>query len=538
MQNAENLKKGFTLTELLVCLAILVVLSAISIPIVIGLVDKANDKEDTLMAKMYTNCVVRFANEVPQPIDSYTNLLSADKNIASNAGKGNYPGFEYWNAPTEAESIEGIRTAASIAFKMYGENTNVKNNYTIDAPLNDKNDFIYYFMSGKVVVKSVEDAQSETASNLSSGNADALENYWVCLNKPNVGSNPGLLAPAPSIPAETYHDIYINLYNEHDQSPLRISACQELSQIRIADEAGNVYDPIQKNGNTLVFKHHSVGKYFILLDESDEFIPINPIETFYLQEEKTVSVLDGGNFYGCSSSKPFSLYVKKKANGEIVFAENHTEFLGAFRNVSGGYVEELTERTLEKAPPTDLSVVFKDSRNNKITYRLAEGSNSINLSSYGHYLPEGTYTMSYMATNFITTTETNVIVTSEGFVTSTGTKSTVKKYVTPKDSTISLSAAVDSFGVDGHFKLVFSKTGGKVVVPFSECAKDTITTTNIRTIQLTPSNISLFSATSFSKLHGPCKVYVCCDSRGDTYMGEIYITQNIKTDISMSLFGW
>ena len=212
MHTFDN-KKGFTLMELLVCLAILVVLSAISIPIIIGLVDKANDKEDALMAKMYTNCIVRYANEVPKPIESYTNLSVSEHNIARNAGIGSFPGFEYWNAPTESESIKGIRTAAIISIKMYGESASFGNDYTVPAPLNDDNDFIYYYLSGKVEVKNIDDVISKTTSNLSSGKADALENYWVCLNKPNIGCNPGVQltpnTPTPDTPpAETYYDIY------------------------------------------------------------------------------------------------------------------------------------------------------------------------------------------------------------------------------------------------------------------------------------------------------------------------------------------
>ena len=56
-------KEGFTLIELLVVIGILAVLTAIAIPSVAGLIDRANVSADKTNANEMTNAIERFASE-------------------------------------------------------------------------------------------------------------------------------------------------------------------------------------------------------------------------------------------------------------------------------------------------------------------------------------------------------------------------------------------------------------------------------------------------------------------------------------------
>ena len=54
-------KKGFTLTELLIVIAILAIMAAVSVPIISGLINKGTNATEDVNAVLYTSIMNKYA---------------------------------------------------------------------------------------------------------------------------------------------------------------------------------------------------------------------------------------------------------------------------------------------------------------------------------------------------------------------------------------------------------------------------------------------------------------------------------------------
>lgn len=186
MRSDYRKKHGFTLTELLITIAIIAILAAIAIPVVSGLLKKGNDTSEDVNAAYYTSIMQKYAVENVQAASHYPRLTTtgADSEYAtfsSKAGQGTYPGYNIIANTGNSAVLAQIRREAVIAIKAYGD-TAVSDEYFINPPADADYEYVYYYLTGDVKKVKRSDLTTTSASDLLNGIIN-VSDYWVYLSR-------------------------------------------------------------------------------------------------------------------------------------------------------------------------------------------------------------------------------------------------------------------------------------------------------------------------------------------------------------------
>ena len=324
-------KSGFTLIELLVCLGILVVLAAISVPIIVGITNTSNEKSDKLTAELYTSYMTQYSDATPQPIANYTWLSTNELEFVKSAGQGYYPGAllvgtNYY--ANDKELWSAIREEAVVAIKMYGKDIPVTGDYLVSSPRSADKSFIYYYLKGTVTVENVEDVANRTAENVAN-DVEALENYWIALDTEQGNTN-GVYQ------STTQGNVFIKLYRYGigDKLPINDLGTGK-SFFLISTTTGRVYRPTNKdapnfaNNNILQFSKIPNGKYQLQIQGSE--VTKYPNNSIYsklgsFSSQGLITVSNSGNFAGKTLSNPYNVYLLKVTSAQITTKTNQYDY--------------------------------------------------------------------------------------------------------------------------------------------------------------------------------------------------------------------
>ena len=179
-------KKGVTLVELLVVLAVLVVLAAVMIPIITGVMNKTNEQTDEVSAGLYTSIMQQFANEKVGDALLYPNLTTTGTDseyavLHDKAGKGMFPGYNILVYDNDDDIYDAIRREAVIAIKAFSD-AKTLDGYYVQSPTKEHFQYVYYYLTGKVAVEDERTKTPITRASVESGVVN-LEDYWVYLSR-------------------------------------------------------------------------------------------------------------------------------------------------------------------------------------------------------------------------------------------------------------------------------------------------------------------------------------------------------------------
>lgn len=183
---SNSRKTGFTLTELLIVIAILAILALIAIPVISGLLNKGNDTSEDVNAALYTSIMNKYATEEVNSAAAYPRLSVSGVNaeypiFSSKAGKGTFPGYNIISGSSNADALKTIRKEAVIAIKAFSD-TAVNEDYFIPAPADSDYEYVYFYLTGDVKKMKRSELNVTSASEYLNGTVNVAD-YWVYLSR-------------------------------------------------------------------------------------------------------------------------------------------------------------------------------------------------------------------------------------------------------------------------------------------------------------------------------------------------------------------
>ena len=383
-------KKGFTLVEIIVVIAIIAVLGAVIVPVVAGMLNKTDEQNDEVNASLYTSVMQQFANEkvgdsLLYPALSTTGTDSEYLLLHDKGGQGMFPGYNVLEFENDDETYAAIRREAVIAIKAFS-NVKTLDGYYVSPPTKEHYQYVYYYLTGEVRVEDEREKTAVTESQLRSGVIDT-ENFWVYLSR-DGGSGDALINSENGTGMvfvqirqfgtdELLEDTTVTLYIGSEQRTAKTS----------------------KNG-TVGFSNISLGTVYI---GAEKLGAVSFPDSRFYEEDGSLTVKEGG-YIGDSAANPYVITLKLGSLGSLGFYKRTHTWNGVSWDNADEYIIKDVDITSEFTVDTSREYGFARDET-YITNAATNGGRQELLTTDGKFLLYGPYVLKVTAPNFRTHTE-------------------------------------------------------------------------------------------------------------------------------------
>lgn len=386
----KDSKKGVTLVELLVVLAVLVILAAVMIPIVTGVMNKTNEQTDEVSAGLYTSIMQQFANEKVGDALLYPNLTTtgAESEYATlhdKAGKGMFPGYNILVSDNDDNTFDAIRREAVIAIKAFSD-TKTLDGYYVQTPTKEHFHYVYYYLTGKVTIEDERTKTPIAKSAVESGVIN-IEDYWVYLSR-DGGSGESLTN------AENGTGMVFVQVRQYGTDELLDDVTVTL---RIGAESRTAVTGV--NG-TVGFSDIALGSVYA---EATKLGAVSFPDSRFYDESGLITVKKNG-YVGDSAANPYIITLKMGSLGSLGFYRRTKTWDGTSWSSVDTPITDNVDITTSFVIDSTRTIGF--ARNETYNTNLsATGGKQELLTTDGRFLLYGPYTMSNSGAGFRTNKE-------------------------------------------------------------------------------------------------------------------------------------
>lgn len=383
-------KKGVTLVELLVVIAVIVVLAAVMIPILTGVMNKTNEQSDEVSAGLYTSIMQQFANEKVGDALLYPNLSTtgADAEYAvlhEKSGKGMFPGYNILEYDNDEDIYNAIRREAIIAIKAFSE-VKTLDGYYVQQPSKEHFQYVYYYLTGQVAIEDERTKTTVTKRDIENGIVN-VEDYWVYLSRD--GGSGDAIANSQNGTGMVFVQIRqygTDMLLDDVTVTLRIG-----SESRVAVTGSN---------GTVGFSGVSPGSVYV---EAEKLGAISFPDSRFYTENGSINVRSSG-YVGDSAANPYVITLKMGSLGSMGFYKRTNTWNGSSWTTTDAAITDNV--TLTSSFVVDSSRTVGVARDQTYyTNASATGGKQELLTTDGKFLLYGPYNLTVSASGYRNYTE-------------------------------------------------------------------------------------------------------------------------------------